>query len=230
VAQVPKELQRLVDQIDGWLELRCADKALELLTPLLDRPEARATGLSLRVRACVQVKRHKDALRDLAELRSLQYDPDWVDLTEAWCRKRSADLPGAVRLMEQLVERNPKLAIGHFNLGCYLALTGERERALDEVTLACGLKPEMRMNLHDEPDLDSLRRDARFEQLLAARGDADASDDIDDEVLGGFHDSDLGDAEASEEGEEGDEDDAGFEDDDDDDEGDEDDDDDEKRR
>ena len=226
MAQVPKELQRLVEQIDGWLELRCADKALELLAPLLERPDARPAGLALRVRACVQVKRHKDALKDLAELRGAQYDPDWVDLTEAWCRKRIADLPGAVRLMEQLIERNPKLAIGHFNLGCYLALAGERERALDEVTLACGLKPEMRLNLHDEPDLDSLRRDARFEQLLAARGDADAGDDIDDEVLGGFHDGDLGDAE----GDDADVEDADDDDDDDEDDDDDDDDDDDAGR
>ncbi len=170
---VPKDLQRLHDEIDGWLDLRCPEKAVELLPSLLARPDARPAGLALRVRAAVATKQHQDAVRDLTELRATSYDPEWLDLVEAWCRKRLQDLPGAVQCMEQMLERNPQSAIGHFNLGCYLALAGDRERALDEVTLACGLDATFREMLQDEPDLDTLRRDARFQQLLVARGIAD---------------------------------------------------------
>ena len=163
---VPKDLQRLADEIDGWLDLRCPDKALSLLGPLLERPDGRPEGLALRVRAYVATKLHEQAVTDLDELRGTDYDPEWLELTEAWCRKRMQDLPQAVRCMERLIERNPRSAIGHFNLGCYLALIGKHDRALDEVTIACGIEPSYRGMLMDEPDLDELHRDQRFRKLV----------------------------------------------------------------
>ena len=48
---VPRKLERLVDEVDGWLELRCPERALPLVDALLAEPSARACGLSLRIRA-----------------------------------------------------------------------------------------------------------------------------------------------------------------------------------
>lgn len=164
---VPSALRRIADEIDGWLELKCPERALERIAPLLDEPAARNAGLTLRVRAYVSMARHTDALADIVELRSQSAGlEDWLDLCEAWCRKRTADLPGAIRCMEQLVARNPKSDIGHYNLGCYLALAGERDRAIDEVTIACGMTEDLREHARDEPDLDSLRNDSRFRELM----------------------------------------------------------------
>lgn len=123
-------------------------------------------GLTLRARAFIAQGNHRDALQDLLELRSHVPDLDWLELTEAWCRKRLDDLPGAIACMERLLAKDARSAIGHFNLGCYLALHGEHERAMDEVTLACGLDEEFRTHAKDEPDLDCLRTDDRFRQLL----------------------------------------------------------------
>lgn len=184
---VPKDLERLVAEIDGWLDLRCPDKALDKVEPLLSNPEARPVGLVMRVRAYVSTKRHREAIADLDELRTTPYDPDWLDLTEAWCRKRLQDLPSAVRCMQQLLYRNPRSAIGHFNLGCYLALSGDKERALDEVSIACGLDESFRAMLHDEVDLASLRQDPRYQELAAgyvAEESLEATDDDEDEASG----------------------------------------------
>lgn len=169
---VPKALERLVDQVDGWLELRCPERALELVDPLMGDPAARACGLSLRIRAYARMGTFGDALRDLQELRSMHPDDDWVDLTEAWCRRRNDDLDGAIRCAEQLIERNRRHDVAHFNLACYLALSQQTDRAIDALSLACGLNPDNRAYALDEPDLDGLRTDERFRQLIRPPQDA----------------------------------------------------------
>ncbi|MCB9877819.1 MAG: hypothetical protein H6835_09480 [Planctomycetes bacterium] len=163
---VPERLQRLVDQVDGWLDLRCPERALELLPPLLDDPEGRALGLELRVRANARLGEYRAALIDLDELRPAYHDQDWLDLTEAWCRRRAADLPGAIACAARLVARTHQSGLGWFNLACYHALAGDATAAIDALSVACGLGAEFRDFAKDEPDFDSLRRDERFRHLL----------------------------------------------------------------
>ncbi|MCA8954537.1 MAG: hypothetical protein KDC87_00605, partial [Planctomycetes bacterium] len=159
-------VQRTALEIEGWLDLGCAEHALQKLEALFALPGARPAALILRVRALVALGDFRAALLDLEEVQDFDHDPDWRDLTEAWCRKRIDDLPGAVQCMERLVARTHHSAIGHFNLGCYLALRGESSRALDEVSLACGLDPSFRAMLADESDLESLRHLPEFRALL----------------------------------------------------------------
>lgn len=161
--------QRLVVEVDGWIDLDCCEKAIERLEPLLHDPVTHAVAIGLRARALVALGRHEEALRDIATLRGIDADPEWLDLTEAWCRKRTGDLDGSIRCMRALVARDPRSAIGHFNLGCYLALAGHLAEALDEVTLACGLDEAFRSHAIGETDLDGLRGDSRFEALLPPR-------------------------------------------------------------
>ncbi|MGC6488600.1 MAG: TPR end-of-group domain-containing protein [Planctomycetota bacterium] len=171
----PSALQRLADEVDGWLELRCPERALPLVAPLLADPAARACGLSLQIRAQARLGAFDDALTSLGELRSLHPDDEWVDLTEAWCRRRADDLPGAVRCLEQLLERDRKNAVAHFNLACYLALCEERDRAIDALSVACGLDPHHRVFALDEPDFDALRTDERFRLLVRPPPSDDAA-------------------------------------------------------
>lgn len=164
--QVPRSAERLVHEVDGWLDLGCAQRALDRIGPLLDIPGARPVALTLRIRALVELKRFDEALDSLDELGYFEHDPEWSLVTEAWCRKRTGDLPGAITCMRRLVTRDPRSAIGHYNLGCYLALAGQRDEAIDQVTVACGLDETYRKHAATEPDLDVLRNDERFTELL----------------------------------------------------------------
>ena len=164
--KLPKSLGRVAIEVEGWLEIGCPERALEKMQRLLETPGARPIALALQVRALVDLKRYAEALDALDEASYFEHDADWKDLTEAWCRKRLDDMPGAMACMERLLRRDPRSAIGHFNLGCYLALSGDLEQAIDEVSLACGIDEKYRALLPDEHDLDSLRDDPRFESLL----------------------------------------------------------------
>ncbi len=165
-ARVPDSLRGLTREIDAWISFGCPDRALAKLEPLLTTPGARPAGLALQTRALIELARYGEALECLRELRELGSDEEWLDITEGWCHKRLDDLPTAIACMRRLVERANKSAIGHFNLGCYLALAGATEEAIDEVTLACGLDQQFRALAEKEDDLLSLRDEPRFQDLL----------------------------------------------------------------
>ncbi len=167
--KVPRSLQRLALEIDGWLDFRCPKQAMERLERLMATPGARPVGLVFRIRAMLLMDKWREALESIEELRELPNDPDWLDLTEAWCLKRVGDLSGSVGCMQRLLDRSHRCAIGHFNLGCYLALLGDTERAIDEITLACGIEADFRKMASKERDLKSLENDPRFLQLLPPR-------------------------------------------------------------
>ncbi len=162
---VPPSLQRRADEVEGWLELGCPQLALEKVEPLLKTPGARAVGLYLRVRANVELSHFAEGLRDLEELRPQHHDPEWFDLTEAWCCKRVGQLADAVRCMERLLRRQPGSAVGHFNLGCYLAKLGDADLAMHSLSRACVLDDCFRGVPLDDPDLDSLRGRVDFTAL-----------------------------------------------------------------
>lgn len=166
LGKIPHPLARRAHAVLAWIDLGCAERALEKIEPFLESPASRPLGLKLRVAALIELKRFEPALEALRQLAPHEHDLTWFDVTEAWCRKRTDDLDGAIACMERLVDRQRHSAIGHFNLGCYLALRGDRERALDELSVACGIDDQFRKLLPVEHDLDSLRDEPQFQMLL----------------------------------------------------------------
>ena len=163
---VPKSLQRLVVEIDGWLDLECHDRALEKTKRLLEHPGARPVGLTLRAQALAGLKRYEEALEVIAELRDLPHEPEWVAVTEGWCLRRVDDLPGAIRCMERLIARDRSSAIGYYNLACYQALSDEPDLAIANLARAVRLDRAFVEHARGEDDFTTIRTDPRFRELI----------------------------------------------------------------
>ena len=88
------------------------------------------------------------------------HTPFFLLIFFAICKMLSASLAEAV-----VVE--PKEATAHYNLACYLSLTGEKARTLAHLAEALLLDPTYRKLVDDEPDFDPIRADAQFQAITS---------------------------------------------------------------
>ena len=69
----------------------------------------------------------------------------------------------AVAYVEERMGGYPEMAATHYNLGCFRALAGDREGALEAVRRAYEMEPEQMLKwAENDSDLDSIRDDPRF--------------------------------------------------------------------
>jgi Flp pilus assembly protein TadD len=79
---------------------------------------------------------------------------------------RLEDGLAADRKLVELLPRDPRV---RYNLACSCALTGRTDEALVHLEEACGLGFDDANLLRKDQDLDSLRDDPRFRELVARR-------------------------------------------------------------
>jgi tetratricopeptide (TPR) repeat protein len=72
------------------------------------------------------------------------------------------DWPKAVELMREAYERHPDEAPVAYNLACAEAQNGDREQALEHLSRALELQPDMRDQAREDPDFASIRDEAAF--------------------------------------------------------------------
>jgi tetratricopeptide (TPR) repeat protein len=99
---------------------------------------------------------HADVLRRQAELLA-----------------RHGDYEGALRLDRRLVELQPDDPIVHYNAACSLAQTGHRVEAICSLTRAIELGYEDFAHIEADADLDGLRDEPSFQELLRRHGISD---------------------------------------------------------
>ena len=75
-------------------------------------------------------------------------------------------LPDAIKSLEQAIKIGGGAALDFYNLACALALSGEREKALDNLEKAINAGFTDRQQYETDSDLDSLRETGRFKELL----------------------------------------------------------------
>ncbi|MBI4606990.1 MAG: hypothetical protein HY721_33930 [Planctomycetes bacterium] len=75
-------------------------------------------------------------------------------------------LEQGLRIDERLVELEPREPKFHYNLACAHSLLGHVEAALKALARAFQLGYSRIEHLRDDPDLDNLKKDRRFHEIL----------------------------------------------------------------
>ena len=87
----------------------------------------------------------------------------WEFWFAATPRGKAGDFEGAIAEIEAGFEHNPEHPMLFYQLACWEALAGRRERALDHLNRACELGGDrFREYANDDEDFESIRDDARF--------------------------------------------------------------------
>jgi hypothetical protein len=85
----------------------------------------------------------------------------WEYFFPALPAMRDGDYDTARRILEEGLEEKD-VPVMHYQLACVEALTGNRERALDELTIAVDGSARLRQHAKSDEDLVSIRDDPRF--------------------------------------------------------------------
>jgi ketosteroid isomerase-like protein len=75
-------------------------------------------------------------------------------------------LPDAIKSLEQAIKVGGGAALDFYNLACALALSGERDKAIDNLDKAINAGFTDRQQYETDSDLDSLRETGKFKELL----------------------------------------------------------------
>jgi len=91
----------------------------------------------------------------------------WEDFFVAYADLREGDVEHGRAVLQEALARQPDAWQGAYNAACFEALAGEREAALDYLQRAVELdRREVRQYAPDDADLESIRDDPRYAELL----------------------------------------------------------------
>jgi quercetin dioxygenase-like cupin family protein len=87
----------------------------------------------------------------------------WAPLAPMYEAGRYAEVGEALRT---IVATHPEYGMLFFNLACCESLTGQRTEALEHLRRAIELAEEFRENARTDPDLDAIRAEPAFEDMV----------------------------------------------------------------
>jgi tetratricopeptide (TPR) repeat protein len=163
--QIRKEL----DEAEGYLMLDLPQRALQILDSRLDWLNMQFEASFLKGDALRGLKHFREALRPLEVAAALRPGDTRVALALGWCYKRTNRLAQAIDSLDRALREHPDEPLLHYNLACYWSLAGNGAKALDELSSALGLDPELRSLIAGESDFSQLRGNPDFERLVMGR-------------------------------------------------------------
>ncbi len=86
----------------------------------------------------------------------------WEYLFATLPAREAGDYDTVRTMLEESIAERPDLPALHYDLACIEALAGNRERALDELSVAVAAADRFRERAQTDEDFDSIRDDPRF--------------------------------------------------------------------
>lgn len=168
VTQNRDRIVRRLDEAEGYLMLDMPERALAILESRSDWATMQFEASFLTGEALRATGRFRDALKPLELAAILRPDHLGVAMALGWCYKRTNRLAQAIDALERAGKAAPDEPLIHYNLACYWSLARNQDRAIDSLTTALDLDPELQGRLALESDFDLIRDTPAF-QLLEAR-------------------------------------------------------------
>jgi tetratricopeptide (TPR) repeat protein len=159
-------IRRLLDEAEGYLMLDLPRHSLQILDSRPDWSTMQFEACFLKGEALRCLDRYREALKPLEIAASLQPGDTRVALALGWCYKRTNRLAQAIDSLERVLREHPYESLLHYNLACYWSLAGNSSKALDALSCALDLDPELRSLVAEEQDFDQLRGNPEFDRLI----------------------------------------------------------------
>jgi uncharacterized Ntn-hydrolase superfamily protein len=113
----------------------------------------------------IRVDDHPQPFSELKRLYSIAKALSRLDL--AYNLRQKGDMEGAVKAARESVELNPDLPETHYDLACYLSLSGNLDLAMKSLRTALRKSPRFKPMAAGDPDLEALRQRNDFRKLIS---------------------------------------------------------------
>jgi tetratricopeptide (TPR) repeat protein len=94
------------------------------------------------------------------------YEPTPEEAGEAFGAYSAGDYETALAKQLLAVEKRPQDAVLRFNAGCFAARAGRADEAIEHLRRALEINPRVKELMATDEDLDSVRDDQRFAELM----------------------------------------------------------------
>jgi tetratricopeptide (TPR) repeat protein len=94
------------------------------------------------------------------------YEPAPEEAAEAFAAYNTGDYEEALAKQLAVVEKQPDNPVAHFNAGCFAARAGHADDAIEHLGRAVEINERIKELMATDEDLDSVREDERFAELM----------------------------------------------------------------
>ncbi len=160
------QVRKLLDEAEGYLMLDLPGRSVEILDSQSDWSTMQFEANFLKGEALRCLDRYREALKPLEIAASLKPSDTRVALALGWCYKRTNRLAQAIDSLQRALRTHADEPLLHYNLACYWSLAGNSAKALDALSTALDLDPDLRSLIAEESDFDQLRGNPEFDRLV----------------------------------------------------------------
>ena len=159
-------VRKLLDEAEGFLMLELPHRTLQILEERRDWSPMPFEAGFLKGEALRCLDRYREAIKPLEAAAAIRPGDTQVALALGWCYKRTNRLAQAIDALERALREHRDEPLLHYNLACYWSLAGESARALEALSTALDLDPDLRALIAEEQDFDQLRGNPEFDRLI----------------------------------------------------------------